>query len=416
MTDAVSVALLGYVRKVGLGLEPDFLREAVRLLSEALMEVEVSQQTGAERYARSQARTTSRNGYRERTWNTRVGDIALRIPKLREGSYFPSLLEPRRRAERALLAVVQQAYIQGVSTRKVDEQVQALGLTGVDKSAVSRMCRALDDVVEQFRQRPLVGAYPYLWLDALYLKVRQNHPIVSQAAVIAVGVRASGAREVLGFAGGASEEEAFWREFLRSLVGRGLQGVQLVVSDAHEGLKSALASVFTGASWQRCRVHFLRNLLARVPQQDKAIVAATVRTIFAQPDRHAAGEKLREVARVLQTRWPAAAQLLLAAEDDILAYMAFPREHWTRLYSTNVLERLTREVKRRTDVVAIFPDAPAAARLVGAVLLELDDEWAVERRYFSQESMPKLLAPETLVAPAASAVPAVVATRLAPVR
>jgi transposase-like protein len=413
MTDAVSVALLEYVRKVGLGLEPDFLREAVRVLSEALMEVEVSQQVGADRYARSQTRTTYRNGYRERTWNTRVGDIALRVPKLREGSYFPSLLEPRRRAERALLAVVQQAYIQGVSTRKVDELVQALGLTGVDKSAVSRMCRELDDVVEQFRQRPLEGAYPYVWLDALYLKVRQNHRIVSQAVVIAVGVRASGERAVLGFAVGASEEEAFWREFLRSLVGRGLRGVQLVVSDAHEGLKAALASVFTGASWQRCRVHFLRNLLAHVPQQDKAVMAATVRTIFAQPDRHAAGEQLREVARVLHSRWPAAAQLLLAAEDDILAYMAFPREHWTRLYSTNVLERLNREVKRRTDVVGIFPDVPAAARLVGAVLLELDDEWAVERRYFSQESMRKLLAPETLVE---SAAPAVVAPRLAPVR
>lgn len=411
MTDAVSVALLEYLRKVGLGLEPDFLREAIRVMSEALMEVEVSQKAGAERYARRDTRTTYRNGYRERTWATRVGEIPLRIPKLREGSYFPSLLEPRRQAERALLAVVQQAYIQGVNTRKVDELVQALGLSsGVDKSAVSRICRELDEVVGQFRQRPLAGAYPYLWLDALYLKVRQNHRIVSQAVVIAVGVRETGEREVLGFAVGASEEEAFWREFLRSLLARGLAGVQLVVSDAHEGLKAALAGMFSGASWQRCRVHFLRNLLARVPQRDKAVVAATVRTIFAQPDRQAAGEQLREVGRLLESRWPAAAQVLGAAADDVLAYMAFPREHWTRLYSTNVLERLNREVKRRTDVVGVFPDGPAVVRLVGAVLLELDDEWQVERRYFSQESMRKLLAPEALLEPAA------VAPRLAPVR
>jgi putative transposase len=410
MTDEVSVALLEYLRKVGLGMEPDFLREAIRVMSEALMELEVGQKTGAARYERRAERTTYRNGYRERMWATRAGDIVLRIPKLREGSYFPSLLEPRRRAEQALVAVIQQAYIQGVSTRKVDELVQAMGLSGVDKSAVSRLCRELDEMVAHFRQRPLAGAYPYLWLDALYLKVRQNHRIVSQAVVIAVGVRETGERDVLGFAVGGSEEEAFWREFLRGLVGRGLQGVQLVVSDAHEGLKAALAGVFSGATWQRCRVHFLRNLLARVPQRDKAVVAATVRTIFAQPDRPAAGAQLCEVARLLEGRWSAAAQLLLAAEDDVLAYMAFPREHWTRLYSTNVLERLNREVKRRTDVVGVFPDVPAVERLVGAVLLELDDEWEVERRYFSQESLHKLLTPETLLEPGAGA------PRLAPVR
>lgn len=416
MTDEMSVALLEYMRKVGLGLEPDFLREAIRVMSEALMELEVSQKTGAVRYERSAERTTYRNGYRERTWATRVGDIGLRIPKLREGSYFPSLLEPRRRAEQALVAVIQQAYIQGVSTRKVDELVQALGLAGVDKSAVSRLCRELDQVVAQFRQRPLERAYPYLWLDALYLKVRQNHRIVSQAVVIAVGVRDTGEREVLGFAVGASEEEAFWREFLRSLVGRGLHGVQLVVSDAHEGLKAAIASVLQGASWQRCRVHCLRNLLARVPQRDKAVVAALVRTIFAQPDRQAAGQQLREVARLLEGRWPATSPLLLAAEDDVLAYMAFPREHWTRLYSTNVLERLNREVKRRTDVVGVFPDESAVIRLVGAVLLELDDEWQVERRYFSQESMRKLFAPASELATTEGVAETVGAPRLAPVR
>lgn len=411
MTDEMSVALLEYLRKVGLGLEPDFLREAIRVMSEALMEVEVSQKAGAQRYARTDTRTTYRNGYRERTWSTRVGDIGLRIPKLRAGSYFPSLLEPRRRAERALLAVVQQAYVQGVSTRKVDDLLQALGLTGVDKSAVSRICRELDEVVEQFRQRPLEQAYPYVWLDALYLKVRQNQRIVSQAVVIAVGVRETGEREVLGFAVGASEEEAFWREFLRSLVGRGLHGVQLVVSDAHAGLTAAIGSVVQGASWQRCRVHFLRNLLAHVPQRDKAVVAALVRTIFAQPDRQAAGQQLREVAHLVEGRWPAASQILLAAEEDILAYMAFPREHWTRLYSTNVLERLNREVKRRTDVVGVFPDVPAVCRLVGAVLLELDDEWQVERRYFSQESMRKLFTVGSELEEVATGTP-----RLAPVR
>ncbi|HEX9107756.1 MAG TPA: IS256 family transposase [Longimicrobiales bacterium] len=410
MTDP-SVALLDYLRKVGLGLEPDFLREAIRVMSELLMEVEVSQQAGAGRYERSEQRMAYRNGYRERTWSTRVGDIALRIPKLREGSYFPSLLEPRRQAERALVAVVQQAYVQGVSTRKVDELLRALGLTGIDKSAVSRLCRELDEVVARFRQRPLEAAYPYVWLDALYLKVRQNHRIVSQAVVIAVGVRETGERDVLGFAVGASEEEAFWRDFLRGLVGRGLHGVQLVISDAHEGLKAAIAAVFAGASWQRCRVHFLRNLLARVPQRDKAVVAALARTIFAQPDRQAAGQQLREVARLLEGRWPQAAELLLAAEDDVLAYLAFPREHWTRLYSTNLLERLNREVKRRTDVVGVFPDVPAVYRLVGAVLLELDDEWQVERRYFSLDSMRKLAAPDHQREEGPSAAP-----RLAPVR
>jgi putative transposase len=416
MTDEMSVALLEYLRKVGLGLEPDFLREAIRVMSEALMELEVSQKAGAERYERSAGRRTYRNGYRERTWSTRVGDIALRIPKLREGSYFPSLLEPRRRAEQALVAVIQQAYVQGVSTRKVDELVHAFGLAGVDKSAVSRLCRELDEVVEQFRRRPLEQASPYLWLDALDLKVRQKHRIVSQAVVIAVGVRETGERAVLGFAVGASEEEAFWREFLRRRVSRGLHGVHLVVSAAHEGLKAAIAAVLHGTTWQRCRVHCLRTLLARVPQRDKAGVAALARTIFAQPDRQAAGAQLREVARLLEGRWPAAAQLLLAAEDDLLAYMAFPREHWTRLYSTNVLERLNREVKRRTDVVGVFPDGSAVLRLVGAVLLDLDDEWQVERRYCSQEAMRKLFAPASALAETEGVTEPVGVPRLAPVR
>jgi putative transposase len=409
MTDPTKT-LLEYLRKVGMGLQPDFLREAIRVMSELLMELEVSQQIGAERYERSDKRTTQRNGYRERTWETRVGEIDLHIPKLRQGSYYPSLLEPRRRAEQALLAVIQQAYIEGVSVRRVDDLLKALGLTGIDKSAVSRICQQLDGVVEQFRQRPLQGAYPYLWLDALYVKVRQNHRIVNQAVVIGIGVRESGEREVVGFAVGASEEQAFWLEFLRSLLSRGLHGVQLVISDAHEGLKAAIGQVFSGATWQRCRVHCLRNLLAHVPQGDKAMVAAAVRTIFAQPNRQAAGQQLQEVVQALQARWPQAAKVLVEAEEDVLAYMAFPREHWTRIFSTNVLERLNREVKRRTEVVGVFPDTSSVIRLVGAVLLEIDDEWQIERRYFSQESMHKLIEPSANQMAVSSPL------RLAPVR
>jgi putative transposase len=407
MTDP-SVALWEYLRKVGAGLEPDFLREAIRVMSELLMELEVGQHTGAGRYERSEERKTQRNGYRDRTWDTRVGTIPLRIPKLRQGSYFPSLLEPRRRAEQALLSVIQQAYIQGVSVRKVDDLVKALGLSGIEKSAVSRVCQELDTVVTAFRERPLSLAYPYVWLDALYLKVRVNHRIVSQAVVIAVGVRETGERDVLGFAVGGSEEEAFWTDFLRTLVARGLHGVQLVVSDAHEGLKKAIQTVLHGASWQRCRVHCMRNLLARVPQKDKAMVAAAVRTIFAQPTRAAASQQLQEVVSALGDRWAQAAQVLATAEDDVLAYMTFPQEHWTRIYSTNLLERLNREVKRRSEVVGIFPDVPSVVRLVGAVLLELDDEWQIERRYFNQDSMRRLLdpVPETTLLP----------LRLAPVR
>jgi putative transposase len=388
-----TIALMTYLRKLGLDLDGDFLQQAVQMLSQQLIELEAGAQIGADKYERTATRTTQRNGYRARRWDTRVGEIPLRIPKLRQGSYFPSLLEPRRRAEKALVAVVQSAYVEGVSTRKVDDLVQALGLTGIDKSSVSRMCQELEAVVEPFRQRALTGRYPYVWLDALYLKVRQNHRIVSQALVIALGVRETGEREVLGFALGASEEQAFWREFLRSLVQRGLTGVQLVISDAHEGLKTAISQVLTGATWQRCRVHFMRNLLAHIPHADKALVAAAVRTIFAQPNREAAGQQLAEVARTMAPRWPRAAELLRTAEEDVLAYLSFPSEHWTRIYSTNVLERLNREVKRRTDVVQIFPDQKAVIRLAGAVLLEVADEWAVERRYFSQSTMQRLLDP-----------------------
>jgi len=393
MTDP-TIALKQYLSNIGLEGDIDFLREAVRTLSQMLMELEVEKETGAGKHERTPERKNHRNGYRQRLWETRVGEIDLRIPKVRQGSYFPSLLEPRRRAEKALLAVVQQAYVEGISTRRVDDLLQALGLTGIDKSKVSRICKELDGVVEEFRNRPLESEYPYMWLDALYLKVRQNHRIVNLAMVIAIGVRTDGERQILGFALGASEEAAFWLEFLRSLVDRGLKGVQLVISDAHEGLKLAINQVLTGTSWQRCRVHFMRNVLAHVPKRDKALVAALIKTIFAQPDRQAAGEQLKQVAQAIYKRWPKAAELLEKAEEDILAYMAFPQKHWTRIYSTNPLERLNKEVKRRTNVVGVFPDQPSVVRLVGSLLLEINDEWLVGRRYFSLETMCLLIDPQ----------------------
>jgi putative transposase len=396
MTDP-TMGLMEYLRNVGLEPDESYLQQGLQRLTQTVMELEAARQIGASRYERTPERRTYRNGHRERVWETRVGEIPLWIPKVRDGSYFPSLLEPRRRSEKALLAVVQQAYVEGVSTRRVDDLLQALGLTGIDKSRVSRICKELDEVVEPFRNRPLEGQYPFVWLDALYLKVRQNHRIVSQALVIATGVRENGEREVLGFAFGASEEEAFWLDFLRSLVRRGLKGVQLVTSDAHEGLKSALGQVLMGVSWQRCRVHFMRNLLAHVPRGDKSIVAAALRTVFAQPDRQAAGVQLGEVVEAMRRRWPKAAELLAEAEEDILAYMAFPGELWTRIYSTNPQERLNKEIKRRTNVVGVFPDGASAIRLAGSVLVETADDWQVGRRYFSLESMARVIAPEPLL-------------------
>ena len=389
-----SVPLLDYLRNLGAEGEVDFLREVLNMLVNLLMEAEVSEHIGAERHERTPDRKTQRNGHRERTWETRVGDLALRIPKLREGTYYPSFLEPRRPAEKALLAVVQEAYVQGVSTRKVDKILQKMGLSGMDPNKVSRICKELDEGVNAFRNRPLDSDYPYLWLDALYLKVRQNHRVVSMAVVIAIGVRETGEREILGLSIGASEESAFWMEFLRGLVQRGLKGVQLVISDAHSGLKEAISAVLNGASWQRCRVHFMRNVLAHVPKGDKAMVAAAIRTIFAQPDRETAEVQLSEVVQAMEKRWPKAAETLAAGAADVLTYMAFPREHWTRIYSTNPLERLNREVKRRTDVVGIFPNTAAAMRLVGSVLMEVNDDWEVGRRYFSLASMRKLKEPE----------------------
>ena len=384
------IALEELLRKTGVD-DLDFLREGIRVLAQGLMELEVSQHIGAERYERSAERTTYRNGYRERQWDTRVGSIALQIPKLRKGSYMPSLLEPRRRAEKALVAVVQEAYVQGVSTRKVDDLVQALGMMGISKSQVSRLCAELDEAVQAFRNRPLEGCYPYVWLDAKYVKVRENGRVSNMALVIALGVRDTGEREVLGFDVGPSEDGAFWTDFLRQLVARGLKGVLLVISDSHVGLQEAIRAVFSGASWQRCRVHFMRNLLAYVPKHFQSMVAAAVRTVFAQPDQQAARRQLAVVVENLRQQFPRAARMLQDAEDDILAYMAFPTEHWRQLHSTNPLERLNREIARRTDVVGIFPNREAVIRLAGAVLMEQQDEWiAAPRRYFSQASMAKL--------------------------
>jgi transposase-like protein len=375
----------------------DVLREGVRVLAQALMETEVTTLVGAERHERSEDRTGYRNGSRTRTWDTRVGTIELAIPKVRPGSYFPSLLHPRRRAEQALLTVVQEAYVHGVSTRKVDDLVKALGLDGLSKSEVSRICSDLDPVVEAFRTRAIQGEHPYVWLDATYHKVRVDGRVVSQATVVAIGVTIEGERQVLGVAVGASEDKAFWTAFLRSLVKRGLSGVRLVISDAHEGLKQAIGTVLAGAAWQRCRVHFMRNLLATVPQAAREPIAAIVRTIFAQPDHASALAQLRKVADGLRVRLPQAAALLEEAAEDILAHKHFPVEHRRQLHSTNPLERLNKEIKRRSNVVGIFPNAQATVRLVGAILLEQDDEWAVaDRRYFSAESMKRLLSPLVL--------------------
>jgi len=387
-----SINLLEYLHKLALAEDADFLRESLKVVTQLLMEAEVAQAIGAQKHERSTDRSNQRNGYRERPWHTRVGDIQLAIPKLRRGSYFPDwLLEPRRLSEQALLNVIQAAYVQGVSTRKVEALVQELGLAQLDKSKVSRITQALQAEVDGFRNRALPEPCPYVYLDAVYPKVRVNQRVVSVALVLAIGVQMDGKPTILGLEVGAAETEPFWTAFLRSLVARGLQGVQLVISDAHEGLRQALGKVLTGASWQRCRVHFMRNLLAHVPRQDKKPVAAWVRTIFAQPHQEAAHKQLAQVQAALAPQWPKAAALLETAADDILAFMSFPEEHWKRLASNNLLERLNREIRRRTDVVQVFPDEPSLIRLVGALLIEMDTEWAVGRRYFSAGSMQKVL-------------------------
>ncbi len=391
MTEELRIGLSELLRKAMLEQDAGFLKEGIRVLSQALMEMEVEEHVGAGRHERGPGRTGQRNGYRQRNWDTRVGTVELKVPRVRDGGYFPSLLEPRRRAERALSVVVQEAYVHGVSTRKVDELVKALGMGGISKSQVSRLCEELDEEVERFRGRPLEGPYPYVWVDATYVKARQDGRVISVAVVIAVGVRAeTGEREILGLDVGPSEDGAFWTSFLRSLVSRGLSGVQLVTSDAHRGLKGAIEAVLQGASWQRCRVHFMRNVLSLVPKAAQQMVGATIRTVFAQPDARSAHQQWRRVADGFRSRFPRLAALMDEAEEDVLSYAAFPSEHWQKIWSNNPLERLNKEVKRRTNVVGIFPNEAAVVRLVGAVLCEQHDEWQVSKRYFSASSLGKL--------------------------
>lgn len=370
-------------------LEGDFLRELGQFTLQRLMEAEVESKTGAALNERSGDRLNYRNGYRDRTLETRIGSLDLRIPKLREGSYFPSFLEPRKMSEHALVSVVQSAYVLGVSTRKVDDLVQALGMTGISKSQVSRMCSELDEKVKNFLQRPLSGQWTYLWLDATYIKVREDGRVIGKAVVVAVGVTSDGRREVLGIDCGVAETEAFWIQFIRSLIVRGLSGVKLVISDAHEGLKKSIAKLLC-CTWQRCRVHFMRNVLANVPRQQHQMVAALIRTAFVQENHQSAVRQWREAGAHLGERFPKVQTLMDAAEDEVLAFMGFPKEHWSQIASTNPIERLNREIKRRSSIIGIFPNNDAVIRLVGALMSEQTDEWQVCRRYMSQESLQKV--------------------------
>jgi transposase-like protein len=390
------MAVLEMLRKAMVDGDVDVLREGVRVLAEALMEVEVTALTGVPKGERApERRLTNRNGYRERRWDTRVGTIELSIPKVRDGSYFPSLLEPRRRAERALLSVVQEAYVAGVSTRRVEDLVEALGIASLSKSEVSRICAALDSEVAAFRSRSLVGeCYPYLWLDATYVKVREAGRVVSMAVLVAIGVSATGERRILGLELAASNDEGnAWAPFLRALVERGLAGVRLVISDAHRGLVAAVREHLLGAAWQRCRVHFTRNAQGLVPRGAAGMVASAIRSVFEQLDEASASAQLRRVADGLSARFPAVAELLTDAEPDLLVHFTFPEAHRRQIRSTNPLERLNKEIKRRTAVVGIFPTRASLIRLVGMVLFEQDDEWQDGRRYFSPESMDQIDAP-----------------------
>ena len=386
MTDD-SIALKSLLEKAP---DADFLRDMIQFAAQRIMDLEVEALCGAGYGERSETRSNKRNGHRDRAWETRAGTVPLQIPKLRKGSYFPGFLEPRRTAEKALTAVIQEAYVQGVSTRSVDDLVKAMGMTGISKSQVSRLCGEIDGKIADFLNRPLEGDWPYVWLDATYVKGRRDGHVVSVAVIIAVGVNGDGRREVLGMAIGASEAETFWTDFLRSLARRGLRGVKLVVSDAHLGLKAAVAKVLN-ASWQRCRVHFMRNAVAHAGKQGRRVVSAFIGTAFAQDDAEAARAQWRQVADQLRPRVRKLAELMDEAETDVLAYMSFPAAHRPKLHSTNPIERVNGEIKRRTDVVGIFPNDEAIFRLVGAILLEQNDEWAVQRaRYMTLETIAPL--------------------------
>lgn len=368
----------------------DLVRQMVSFLYQALIDAEATEVVQAERHERTLTRTNQRNGTRPRVLTTKAGDVELKIPKFRKGSFFPSVLERRRRIDQALYAVVMEAYVHGVSTRKVDDLVGALGSeAGISKSEVSRICAQLDEEMVAFRGRDLSHlGFVYLLCDATYVKARVAGRVVSRAVVVATGVAEDATREVLGIAIGDSEDAAFWTEFLQSLRARGLRGVQLVISDAHLGLKAAIAKVFPGASWQRCRVHFLRNVLVKVPRTQQSMVAAMIRTVFAQPDANHVERQVKEVAATMRRQFPVVTEMLEDAAEDITAFRHFPVNHWQKIWSTNSLERLNAEIKRRTNVVGIFPNDAAALRLITAVCVEAHDEWSVsERRYLSQESM-----------------------------
>jgi putative transposase len=386
-TTKKTIALAELVEK---GADADLLRDMIRYVAQRMMDMDVESLCQAAYGERTAERANSRNGYRDRQWDTRTGSVELKIPKLRKGSYFPGFLEPRRTAEKALAAVIQEAYIQGISTRSVDDLVKSMGMTGISKSQVSRLCEEIDERVGAFLSRPIEGDWPYLWIDATYLKVRQAGRIVSVAVIIAVAVNTDGVREILGLEIGPSEAEPFWTSFLRSLTRRGLRGVKLVISDAHEGLKAAAAKVLS-CTWQRCKVHFLRNALAHAGKGQRQMVLALINTIFAQETPDAASDQWRAVADQLRERFPKLAEMMDEAEPDVLAFMSFPKAHRTQIHSTNPLERLNAEIKRRTNVVGIFPNEAAITRLVGAMLLEQNDEWALKRRYMQLEGLQSLV-------------------------
>jgi len=402
--------LIDLLDAIRAGGDLDVVRRSVELVLQALIEAEATEVIGAEPHERTPARTTQRNGARERLLSTKAGDVELRIPKLRKGSFFPAVLERRRRIDRALFAVVIEAYVHGVSTRKVDDLVAALGLeSGISKSEVSRICVELDTTLEAFRTRSLEHVeFPYVFLDATYVKARVGGRVLARAVVIATGVTRAGDREVLGCDVGDSEDGAFWTAFLRSLRARGLSGVRLVISDAHQGLVNAIGAVLLGTSWQRCRVHFMRNVLAKIPKASGEMVAAAIRTIFAQPDATHVQAQFDEITTMLGRQFPVVADMLTDARADLLAFTSFPALHWKKIWSTNPLERVNKEIKRRTNVVGIFPNEAALTRLVTAVIAETHDEWQVcDRRYLSEGSMNKLYeqpAPE----PVATLTPAIV--------